>query len=112
MAHREGSFMHAMKLVPILAGAIVLSEPAAYAADAAHGLDLAKRWCAACHVVAPDQKRASADVPPFAAIAKSPNFDAKRLAYFLLEPHPKMPQMALSRPAADDIAAYIETLRK
>jgi hypothetical protein len=35
-------------------------------------------------VVSPEQQRASADVPPFAAIARSPNFDAKQLAYFLL----------------------------
>lgn len=104
--------MHAIKLASIAAGALLLSEAAAYAADAAHGLDLAKRWCASCHVVSPNQKRANADVAPFAAIARSPNFDAKRLAYFLLEPHPKMPQMALSRSAADDIAAYVETLRK
>ena len=104
--------MHAIRLVSISVGALLLSEGILYAADAAHGLDLAKRWCASCHVVSPEQTRASADVPPFAAIAKSPNFDTKRLAYFLLEPHPKMPQMALSRSAADDIAAYIETLRK
>jgi hypothetical protein len=51
-------------------------------------------------------------VPPFATIAQSPNFDPKRLAYFLLEPHPKMPQMALSRSAADDIAAYIQSLKR
>src|SRR6516164_11368484 len=81
-------------------------------ADPEHGLALAKRWCATCHLVSPEQQRASADVPPFATIAKSSNFDPKRLAYFLLEPHPKMPQMALSRSAADDIAAYIETLKK
>jgi mono/diheme cytochrome c family protein len=104
--------MRAIRLVSISVGALLLSQVATYAADAAHGLDLAQRWCASCHLVSPDQKRASADVPPFAVIAKSPNFDAKRLAYFLLEPHPKMPQMALSRSAADDIAAYIETLRK
>jgi mono/diheme cytochrome c family protein len=77
-----------------------------------HGRDLAKRWCASCHVVSPDQQSASADVPPFATIAQSLNFDPKRLAYFLLEPHPKMPQMALSRSAADDIAAYIQSLKR
>ena len=104
--------MHAIQLSSISAGALLLSGAAVYAADATHGLDLAKRWCATCHVVSRDQKRASADVPPLAVIAKSPNFDTKRLAYFLLEPHPKMPQMALSRSAADDIATYIETLRK
>ena len=63
-------------------------------------------------VVPADQQRASADAPPFATIAQSPNFDPKRLAYFLLEPHPKMPPMALSRSAADDIATYIQSLRR
>jgi len=94
-----------------LAAALVLATPACYAADAEHGRDLAKRWCASCHLVSADQARASADVPPFATIARSPNFDAKRLAYFLLDPHPKMPDLPLSRTAAEDIAAYIETLR-
>jgi mono/diheme cytochrome c family protein len=59
-----------------------------------------------------DQQGASADGMPFTTIAQSPNFDPKWLAYFLLEPHPKMPQMALSRSAADDIAAYIQSLKK
>jgi len=77
-----------------------------YSADPQHGLALAIRWCASCHVVSPEQQRASADVPPFATIATSPNFDAKQLAYFLLNPHPKMPDLPLSRTAADDIAAY------
>jgi hypothetical protein len=49
--------------------------------------------------------------PPFATIARSPNFDARHLAYFLLNPHPKMPDLPLSRAAADDIAAYIATLK-
>jgi hypothetical protein len=62
-------------------------------------------------VVSPEQQRASADVPPFATIARSPNFDTRHLAYFLLNPHPKMPDLPLSRAAADDIAAYIATLK-
>jgi mono/diheme cytochrome c family protein len=94
------------------AGAVLIFPVAAYCADAEHGRDLAKRWCASCHVVSPDQQSASADVPPFATIAESANFDPKRLAYFLLEPHPKMPQMALGRSAADDIAAYIQSLKR
>ncbi len=92
--------------------ALVLGTVACCAADAQHGRDLAQRWCASCHVVSADQARASADVPPFRAIARSSNFDAKRLAYFLLDPHPKMPELPLSRAAAEDIAAYIETLRQ
>jgi mono/diheme cytochrome c family protein len=93
------------------AAVILLAIEPGYCADAAHGLALAKRWCASCHVVSPEQQRASADVPPFATIARSPNFDAKQLAYFLLNPHPKMPDLPLSRAAADDITAYIATLK-
>jgi mono/diheme cytochrome c family protein len=83
-----------------------------YSADPQHGVALAKRWCASCHVVSPDQQRANADAPPFATIARSPSFNARQLAYFLLDPHPKMPELPLSRAAADDIAAYIATLKQ
>lgn len=38
-------------------------------------------------------------------------FDAAKLAFFLLDPHPKMPNMQLTRSEAADIAAYISTLR-
>jgi len=79
----------------------------AFAADARKGETLAKRWCAACHVVAADQQRASTQAPPFSAIAKKPDFNEGKLAYFLLNPHPKMPDMNLSRSEAGDLAAYI-----
>jgi len=104
--------MQMLRFILPAAAALVIATSPGYAADAAHGLDLAKRWCVSCHVVAPDQKEASADVPPFATIAKSPNFSAAGIAYFLLDPHPKMPTLPLSRTDADDIAAYIQTLRQ
>lgn len=83
----------------------------AIAADAANGERLARRWCAACHVVAPGQRQASADVAAFSAIAKRPGFDASRLAFFLLAPHPKMPDMGLTRNDAADLTAYIASLK-
>jgi len=79
----------------------------AYAADVDHGETLAKRWCAACHVVAPDQKHGEDNAPPFATVAKIPGFNASAIARFLMNPHPKMPDMQLSRDEADDLAAYI-----
>lgn len=39
-------------------------------------------------------------------------FSAAQLTYFLLDPHPKMPNMALTRTEAADLAAYIATLGK
>jgi mono/diheme cytochrome c family protein len=104
--------MQFCNVVWLASTALVLGTVACCAADAQHGRDLAQRWCASCHVISTDQTRASADAPPFAAIARSPNFDAKRLAYFLLDPHPKMPELPLSRAAAEDIAAYVKTLRQ
>jgi mono/diheme cytochrome c family protein len=86
--------------------------PAALAADADNGKRLAERWCASCHVVTPDQKTASADAPPFASIAHMSGFNAEKLVFFLLEPHPKMPSMSLTRNEANDIAAYIGTFAK
>jgi len=80
-------------------------------ADSSNGERLARQWCASCHVVALDQKQANADVPTFATIAKLPGFDRDKIAYFLLDPHPKMPNMSLTRAEATDLADYIATLR-
>ena len=93
----------------LLLTAVAALPQAALAADAANGERLAKRWCAACHVVASDQKSGNTQVAPFSAIAKVPGFDAAKLALYLLTPHPKMPDMSLSRAEAADLAAFIVT---
>jgi mono/diheme cytochrome c family protein len=92
--------------------AVGLTGSEVIAADVDHGADLAKRWCATCYVVDSDQRQASADVPPFAAIARKLDFSPEKLAFFLLDPHPKMPNFPLNRTEAADIAAYIASLRK
>jgi mono/diheme cytochrome c family protein len=97
------------RIIPrlLLLIAVTALPQAALAADAANGEKLAKRWCAACHVVATDQKSGNTQVAPFSAIAKVPGFDAARLALYLLLPHPKMPDMSLTRSEAADLTAYI-----
>ncbi|WP_371260795.1 cytochrome c [Bradyrhizobium sp. Cp5.3] len=96
----------------LLTAASILGTTPALAADADHGADLAERWCASCHVVRSAQTQASADVPSFASIARRPDFSVEKLAFFLLDPHPKMPNFPLSRAEAADIAAYIASLRR
>jgi mono/diheme cytochrome c family protein len=96
----------------LLAAAVSLGASSAIAADAGHGGDLAKRWCASCHVVANGQAQASTDVASFASVARKPGFSPELLAFFLLDPHPKMPDYSLSRAEATDIAAYIASLRR
>lgn len=75
--------------VPALTGAV--------ATDATRGEQLARRWCASCHIVAADQTRGADNVPTFATIAKIPGFSTDTLAQFLMDPHPKMPDMQLGR---------------
>jgi len=84
----------------------------AIAEDAEYGRRLAENWCASCHVISAGQHPTNAHAPSFAAIAQSPDFSADRLAYLLLDPHPKMAKLALSRRAINDIAAYILSLKK
>ena len=93
----------------LLLAAVTALPQVANTADAANGEKLAKRWCAACHVVATDQKSGNTHVAPFSAIAQMPGFDAAKLALYLLTPHPRMPDMSLSRAEAADLAAFIVT---
>jgi len=95
----------------VLVASGIAAKQTAAAADATNGKALAQRWCVSCHVISPDQKSATTDAPPFSAIAAKPDFDASKLAFFLLDPHPKMPNFGLSREAAADLAAYIVSQR-
>ncbi|WP_442755425.1 c-type cytochrome [Methylocystis sp. JAN1] len=91
-----------------LAAAALLAAPA-NAGDAKSGAVIAKRWCASCHVVAKDQTTAVADAPSFSDIARR-RPDRKQIANFLVDPHPPMPDMHLSRKEIDDITTYIRSL--
>ena len=48
----------------------------------------------------------------FESIAQAADFSAEKLALFLLEPHPRLPNMSLSRKEAQDNAAYIAIQRR
>jgi mono/diheme cytochrome c family protein len=87
-----------------------LSNSVAAPANLANGEQLAKRWCASCHIVSADQTRGADNVPAFATIAKTPGFSAENIGQFLLDPHPKMPDMQLTRDEASDLGAYIASL--
>ncbi|MBX9759320.1 MAG: c-type cytochrome [Beijerinckiaceae bacterium] len=87
--------------------ALCLAGPS-MAADAGNGERLARRWCAECHVVAPDQPRAQSDAPTFAAISAERR--VPQITAFLNQSHPRMPDMNLSRDEIADIIAYMHTL--
>ncbi|MEJ1159848.1 c-type cytochrome [Prosthecomicrobium sp. N25] len=89
---------------------LLLGGSCAVAADVANGERLARRWCAECHVVAPDQKTASADVPGFSAIAAKPERTPENLTSLLTSPdkaHSRMQDLNLARTEIADLVAYI-----
>ena len=94
----------------LLALAAFVDGCVAEAADVKNGSAIARRWCASCHLVAPDQTQASADVPSFASIAERPGFNSQATATFLEDAHPKMPNFSLTRKETEDIAEYIASL--
>ncbi len=106
---RGNSATHTARCVAALG--MIFAATSVQAADPMNGERLAQRWCSACHVVAPDQRQAYSDAPPFQEIAKRPNFSEAGLVTFLLDPHAKMPNMNLSRIEAGDIAAYVHRLQ-
>jgi hypothetical protein len=80
-----------MRVVALCSTVAVLlfSTLPSYSTDPQHGLVLAKRWCASCHVISPEQERANADVPPFAIIARSPSFRCEATSLLSVEPPSK-----------------------
>lgn len=83
----------------------------AQAADTANGAQLAKRWCANCHLVDDHAPETLQQGPPsFRAVARS-GISAEQLRVFLSHPHGAMPDLSLSRAEIDDLIAYLLTLR-
>ena len=106
------------RFVPLamLLGAWLLAAPATAqtVGDAANGAALARSWCANCHVVGTGTGQtppAGDAVPTFAAIAAMPSTTALSLRAFLQTPHGRMPDFSLSRTQADDVIAYILSLK-
>ncbi|MBV9833456.1 MAG: cytochrome c [Alphaproteobacteria bacterium] len=91
--------------------AIALTCGTALAGDPVNGEKLARRWCAGCHVVSLKQTGTVTEATPFPVIARRPDFSERTIAYFLLDPHPKMPDMSLTRAEAADLAAHIATMK-
>jgi cytochrome c len=80
-------------------------------ADAARGGQLARQWCANCHVIGSSAAGAVPQGPPtFQTVAHS-GMTADQLRAFLSHPHGAMPDLALTRAEIDDLISYIDTLR-
>jgi cytochrome c len=76
------------------------------------GLELAQKFCKACHIVtAEGGETAPVGPPSFPSIANKPEQTAERIIGALVAPHPPMPDMHLTNDEMQDIIAYLDTLR-
>lgn len=75
------------------------------------GRELAKLWCASCHVTSADQPKGADQAPAFQEIANDPAKTDIKLRAFLLDPHGGMPPLNLSREETNSVIAYINSMR-
>lgn len=109
--------MSTLRMFACLSILLVAGAPAAAAqslekVDAANGERLVRKLCVNCHQVAPDSgDPVLADVPGFREVANRPGMTREAIETFVLNPHPPMPQVQLTRDELSDISAYIMSLR-
>jgi cytochrome c len=80
--------------------------------DPASGRRLAEAWCMECHAIGPKTVEGVRPGPDFAAVANRPSTTPLSLNVFLRSNHDNMPNFILTRAQADDIVAYILTLKE
>jgi mono/diheme cytochrome c family protein len=100
-----------MRRMTLGVAALTLLGSAAAAEDAERGRALAERWCADCHVIAPDE--AGGDIgPSFQSVADREGQTLGGVTAWNFEPHPPMPDLQLSPADFRDLAAHVMSLRQ
>ena len=87
---------------------------AAELGDAAAGRRLAQQWCSECHQMdgKPGRVESHIEAPNFAEIAKEPSITPLSLRVFFQSNHESMPNLHISTTEADNLVAYILSLRQ
>lgn len=103
-------------LIPALAASVLcLSGSALFAAevgDIQEGERFAKETCASCHATGPGATTSPvAEAPTFQAVADSAGMNRRALIVFFRTPHKNMPNLVIQGDEADDIIAYILSLK-
>ena len=103
------SYKNSTTILALLVLAVVIAHAAR--ADVNKGAQIARQWCANCHVIGDSNASAVPQGPPsFQNVARS-GVTADQLRAFLSHPHGAMPDLALTREEIDDLIGYIGTLR-
>jgi mono/diheme cytochrome c family protein len=74
------------------------------------GGQLAERWCSSCHIVSVSQEQGTTEAPTFRSIAERSPEAIDAFAAFLMDPHPPMPDLSLTREEIRDLLSYIASL--
>jgi mono/diheme cytochrome c family protein len=80
--------------------------------DAAKGRSLAEAWCSECHAVGAKAVPVPRNAPDFVTVARLSSTTALSLNAFLRSNHRSMPNFMIARRDADDIVAYILSLKR
>ena len=88
----------------------VLALGTARAADPSVGRDLAVRWCASCHAIAPG-RASDEQAPSFESIVGERARSDAWIDAWLSAPHEKMPDLSLTRHEISALIAYLDSLR-
>ena len=81
--------------------------------DVNQGQSFAKRICASCHAVMADQFLSPlAEATPFQKVADTPGMTRTALTVFFRTPHKQMPNLIISGAEADNVIAYILSLKR
>ena len=100
-------------IITVMIWATVSSAQAQQVGSAQQGLRLAREACAQCHVVDKVAGRSTnADAPTFEAIAKTRGLTSAALAVALQTSHRTMPNIVIKGDDADNIIAYILSLKE
>src|SRR5262245_27219706 len=106
---RKGSIMMKTISLVLALGAVMLTSSAVMASSADNGRRIAQARCSMCHIPGLVRRDDLPNSPPFALIAQK--YDADMLVYAILDPHPRM-NLRVTRPEAEDLAAYIHSLAR
>jgi mono/diheme cytochrome c family protein len=85
---------------------------AAELGDVQAGERFARETCASCHAIEKGAKASpDADAPTFQAVANTPGLNRRALIVFFRTPHKNMPNLIVKGDEADDVIAYILSLK-
>ena len=82
----------------------------ARAGSPAEGREVAERWCASCHAIAPG-RASNEQAPTFESIVQDRGRSDEWIGTWLSTPHDVMPDLALTRDEIAALVAYFDSLR-